>query len=78
VLTVTLTADRPSTKTERVLSAKLEQELLKHPGKWIAMTPDAIVAVGDDSIEVYKAARDAGVMNAILYRVPETGTSYFY
>ena len=75
---MTMTVDRPDVTAERVLSVELEDELLKHPGKWVAMTPDKIVAIGDDSVVVYKAALKAGVTDAILYRVPEAGTSYFF
>lgn len=75
---MTMTVDRPDLTAERVLSTELEDELLKHPGKWIAMTPEKIVAIGDDSVVVYKAALKAGVTDAILYRVPEGGSVYFF
>jgi hypothetical protein len=62
---------------ERVLSQALETELLAHPGQWVAMTRERLLASGDDQIEVLNAARAQGVETPILYRVPEPGTSWF-
>ena len=76
---MTMVDERPADqRAQRVLSKEVERELLKHPGKWIAMTAEKILAIGDDSVSVYRSAVAAGEPQPILYRVPETGTSYFY
>jgi hypothetical protein len=58
------------------LSAALVAELAQHPGKWVAMTHERLLAVGDDPAFVLGAARDQGVESPILDRVPEPGTIY--
>ena len=37
-----------------------------HPGKWIAVTPDGLVAVGDSAPEVAKEAAQNGHMDPLL------------
>ena len=59
------------------LSVELEQELLRHPGEWVAMTHERLLASGDNAVEVLAAARESGVETPILYKVPEAGVSYF-
>ncbi len=63
---------------ERVLSEAVEEELLLHPGRWVTMTYDRIIAVGDSSTEVYEAARAAGEECPILYYVPNTSGGWYY
>ena len=63
---------------ERVLSEALEEELMLHPGRWVAMTRDRIIALGDSATEVYEAAQAAGEAVPILYYVPEAGIAQYY
>lgn len=63
---------------EHELDPQLQAELLKHPGKWVAMTRSRIIAIDKRADVAYRAARDEGVELPILYRVPEEGTSYFF
>ena len=62
---------------ERVLGEDLEQELLAHPGEWVAMTRDRLLATGPTAVAVLEAARAAGEPDPILYKVPRPGTHYF-
>lgn len=63
---------------ERVLSEDLETALLQHPGRWVAMTNERIIAVGDSSTEVYEAAQAAGEAVPILWYVPESDTAWYF
>jgi len=73
-----LTRPQPEPPMERVLSEELEEELLQHPGRWVAMTREKIIALGDTPAEVFKAALSAGHKTPILYQVPKPGMSFFY
>ena len=39
----------------------VQDELVKHPGKWASLTRTKIIAIRDTSTEAYAAARDAGI-----------------
>ncbi len=56
----------------------VQAELLKHPGKWVALTSTAIVAIRDSLDEAYTDARAAGVDEPIVYQVPDTRAGYSY
>ena len=56
----------------------VQEELNKHPGKWVAMTRSRILAIRDTSAEAYAAGRDAGDDVPILYLVPDTRARYTY
>ncbi|MHB8892531.1 MAG: DUF5678 domain-containing protein [Candidatus Limnocylindrales bacterium] len=56
----------------------VQDELLRYPGKWVALTRSAVIAVRDTSTEAYDAARSAGIDSPILYQVPDTRTGYSY
>ena len=60
------------------IEPQLQQELLKHPGKWAAITRSKILAIGDDPRVVVASARKMGVAAPILYRIPDASTLYFY
>jgi hypothetical protein len=68
--------DRPADLTE--IAPDVQQELLKHPGKWAALTPSRVIAIAETSTEAYRAARDAGVEEPILYLVPDNRSRYSY
>jgi len=60
---------RPSAKASKWVGENtkwLEQE---HPGKWIAVGPDGLLAVGDSAVEVAAAARDKGYADPLLTAV---------
>jgi len=74
-----VTRTRDSTRTPiHVIEPRMQQRLLEHPGKWVAMTRTRIVAVGDSPTEVLRDARLGGLLHPIVYRVPEAGTGYFF
>lgn len=56
----------------------VQQELLKYPGKWAAITRSEVLAIRDTSTEAYAAARAAGVESPILYQIPDNRTGYSY
>ena len=60
------------------LEHDVQKELLKHPGKWVALTRSKILAVGDTADEALEAAHAAGHKDPGLYRVPEKARSYFF
>jgi hypothetical protein len=65
-------------EVEVVFPPELEQELWNHPGKWVAIVGDQIIAEGDTVVDVIRAARTAGHSEPMLYKVPVPGASYFY
>ena len=58
---------------EHELDPSLQREVLKYPGKWVAVTRSKLVAVGDSPAAVLGEAARAGYANVILHRVPEDG-----
>jgi hypothetical protein len=66
--------DRPA---ERMFSHELEQELLRYAGKWVAVTHDTLLAVGDSPSEVMAEAQAKGVQVPLIHHVPTSG-AYFY
>lgn len=65
-------------KDETVLSIDLQERLLAHRGKWVAMTKTDLLAVGDSPDEVLHKATELGVKRPILYRVPEAANSTMF
>lgn len=63
---------------EYVIAPELQDELLKHPGKWVAMDRTHILATGHDPAKVLLRAQKAGTAHPTLYRVPDKGTTYFF
>jgi hypothetical protein len=70
-------AERPI-DTEYEIAPELQDELLKHPGKWVAMSDVEILAVADTADEAFERAVAAGQSSPTLYRVPTGGESYFF
>lgn len=60
------------------IEPEVQQELLKYPGKWAALTRSELLAIRDSSTEAYEAARAAGVESPILYLIPDNRTGYSY
>lgn len=64
---------------EQEIPQELQQEFLKHPGKWVAFTSSEIVAVGDTAGEVLREATKRKISGPMLYHVPEgEHTAYFF
>ena len=63
---------------EHEIDPKLQEELLKHPGKWVAITRSELLAVSEKAEDAYREAQGKGVAVPILYRVPDTATTYFF
>ena len=62
---------------ERVISAELEQILLGHAGEWAAIKRTELIAFGNDFDTVLVEARSMGILNPIMWSVPQAGTSFF-
>lgn len=63
---------------EHEISPEVQEQLLEHPGKWAAITPDRLIAVGETPLEVYEKAIAEGVESPILFQVPiDSQTVYF-
>ena len=65
-------------EVELVFPPELEKELWNHPGKWVAIVDDEIIAEGDTVVEVITQARAKGHAEPMIYKVPVPGASYFY
>lgn len=63
---------------ERVFSERVERQLLEHPGKWVGLQNDEIVAVGNSPAETLSLAKKAGFSPVLLHHVPEAGKAYFF
>lgn len=74
----TVVRDDEHEAAEYVISPELQDELLKHPGRWVAMDRVRILAVGDDPAVVLAQARQSGNAHPILYRVPDKNIGYFF
>ena len=70
--------DRPAEDLVHEIELSVQDELLKHPGKWAALTRTKIIAIRDTSTEAYLAAIEAGVGTPILYHVPDNRAGYSY
>jgi hypothetical protein len=56
-----------------VIAPELQRELLKHEGRWVAISDDDLIAVGDTRNEVAEAAVAQGAERPLLYFVPRDG-----
>jgi hypothetical protein len=65
-------------QVEYEVDPDLQERLLEHPGKWVAIAGNDIVAVGDSPTEVLAAAQKGGHRNATLYRVPDSNRLFFF
>jgi Family of unknown function (DUF5678) len=73
---MTLTRDPETIAPEIALD--LQNELIKHPGKWAAMTRTELIALADTAQEAYRLARQQGTETPILYHVPDSRSGYSY
>ena len=62
-----------SNSFERVFSEKLEKQLLKHAGCWVAVFDDTIVAVGTTPTETLGSATRLGHPRVLLHYVQCSG-----
>ena len=69
----------------RTLARRLEKELWKHPGKWVALSKsprasayDRLVAIGDSPKEVFDIAQKVGVEVPLLWKVPDGRGWYIF
>ena len=60
------------------LSPSVQRDVLKHRGKWVAVTAEVVLAVGDSRAAVLKAAAKRGYKSPLVYRVPEKATAAYY
>jgi len=67
---------RPKQPPAHEISPAVQEELVKHPGKWVALTRTAVIEIRDTSTEAYEAAIAAGVESPILYQVPDPRAGY--
>jgi hypothetical protein len=74
----TAVRDTGNEKADHVIRPELQDELLKHPGKWVAIDRVRILAVGDDPASVLAESRRAGHPHPTLYRVPDKDTAFFF
>jgi lipocalin len=65
-------------RAEEEMPRSLQKELLKYPGRWVAISRTAIIAIGDSAEDVLAKAREEGYASAELYRVPEGEFSYYF
>ena len=70
-------AERPKTE-EHQIAPELQEELIAHPGKWVAMTRTELLAIEDSPAKAYQAARKQGVETPILYFVPDNRERTYY
>lgn len=63
---------------EHEIDPSVQDELLRHPGEWAALTRSEVIAFGGSAEEVLDEAHRVGHEHPILYRVPDTSTSYFF
>jgi hypothetical protein len=63
---------------EHEIDPSVQEELLRHPGKWAAITRSEVIAIADTPSAALKEARAHGHESPILYFVPEGSTSYFF
>ena len=70
--------ERPADDLVYEIEPSVQEELIKHPGKWVAMRRSRILAIRDTPAEAYAAGREAGVGVPILYQVPDTRARYSY
>jgi hypothetical protein len=70
--------DEKDEPIQREIDPALQTLLMKHPGKWAAITRSEIIALADDPGTVVRKAREKGHAAPILYHVPDASTLYFF
>ncbi len=43
----------------------------RHPGKYVAISNKGIIAVAEDSNNIYRKARELGILNPLVFKVPK-------
>lgn len=75
---MTITRDPVDAPVAPEIALELQDELIKYPGKWAAMTRTTLIALADTAQEAYRLARDHGIATPILYHVPDSRAGYSY
>lgn len=70
--------ERPAEDLVYEIEPAVQEELIKHPGKWAAFTRSEVIAIRDTAADAYAAARLAGIESPILYQIPDTRAGYSY
>ena len=60
------------------IEPQVQEQLLRHPGKWAALTRSEVIAIRETSTEALAAARELGVEAPILYQIPDIRAGYSY
>lgn len=60
------------------IEPRLQEKLMEHPGKWVAMTRDELLFVSESPTEAYEEAVKMGVDTPIMYRVPDSHERAYY
>jgi hypothetical protein len=58
---------------EAMFSPQLLRELWRHPGKWVAIKGNRLVAFGTTPTQALRRAARKGVSDVVLHRVPDDG-----
>lgn len=69
--------DRTHRPPQYVIEPALQKELHQHQGRWVAITRDRLLAVGESPTEVMLSAREQGVRRPMIYRVPGEQSTTF-
>lgn len=69
-------AERDRTADE--IAPAVQEALIKHPGKWAALTRTEVLAIEATPDAAYRIAREKGVETPILYHVPDRNGTYYY
>jgi hypothetical protein len=76
---VVVVEERPTEDLVYEIEPAVQDELLRYPGKWAAITRTEIIAVRDNSTDAYQAALALGVGSPILFHVADGHPrSYYY
>lgn len=67
----------PTREAEHVIAPALQDELLRHQGRWVAITRSKLVAIGDSPAEVVRLAQEKGAKRPMIYRVPSDHSTTF-
>jgi hypothetical protein len=74
-----VTDEKARNETARsMITPALQRELLRHPGKWVAITRTRLVGMGDSAEAALQVARERGEPHPMLYRVRDSDTLYFF
>lgn len=60
------------------IAPAVQRVIAENPGKWLAITVDDVIAIGDSPAEVLRLAHDAGVTDVILQKSLEPDSLYLF